>query len=461
MRPLEVLILLAQLGAGVWLYFRPETDGAAALVLLPPLLILLHVVLERPRWQMGPAYVQAVGLLLLWLEAWLYLLWNGWFLLFGLFHFALAVLLPYLLNVPRLPRPTGPYAVGTRSFYLVDAARTDIFGENEASPRELMVQVWYPAKRPGRWVRRGPFITHFEVSGPAIAHKFGFPSFSLRHLNLVQTHSFLDAPLAGAKPLPVVTFSHGYMGLSSQNTCQVEELASHGFVVVAPSHTRGAICTVFPDGRVVFGLIAPPDDMPLERAGRLAMGQWAEDLAFVVGRLAEWNGDPAHPFHGRFDLSRLGCFGHSLGGGTAVHFAQTLPSCRALLLLDPWLKPLDEATRAEPLRQPLLCLTSTGEFGQTNGAIAQEIAANAQAEAFVAQIAGSGHYDYSDLALMTPFTRMLGATGSINGRRAVQIISHYTLALFQGALGERSLTFSHVKTPYPEVRWLFPPDLAG
>lgn len=456
MRPLEVLILLAQLGAGVWLYFRPEADGAAALVLLAPLLILLHVALERPRWQMGPAYAQAVGLLLLWLGDWLYLLRNGWFLLFGLAHFALAVLLPYLLNVPRLPRPTGPYAIGMRAFYLVDESRGDVFGEDGAARRELMAQVWYPAARPGRWARPAPFMANFSTSAPAIARKFGFPPFSLRHLGLVRTHSFSDAPFAGTAARPVVTFSHGYMGLSSQNTCQVEELASHGFVVVALNHTRGAICTVFPDGRVVFGVTAPPDDLSLERAGRLAMEEWAADLAFVVGRLGEWNGDPAHPFHGRLDLSRLGSFGHSLGGGTAVSFAASFPHCRALLLLDPWLKPLDETVRGKSLRQPLLSLTSAGEFGVTNGAIAEEIAANAQAEAFVAQIAGSGHYDYSDMALMTPFTRMLGATGSINGRRVVRIISHYTLAFFQEALGERP--FAPDRAPhYPEVRWLFPP----
>jgi dienelactone hydrolase len=458
MRPFEVLIFLAQLGAWVWLYFRPEADGAAALVLLSPLLILLHVVVERPRWQMGPAYAQAVGLLLLWLGDWLYLLRNGWFLLFGLLHFALAALLPYLLNVPRLPRPTGPYAIGTRSFYLVDGSRSDIFSENGGEPRELMVQVWYPAQRPGRRARRAPFMANFAIGAPAIARKFGFPPFSLRHLGLVQTHVFLDAPPADIGLLPVVTFSHGYMGLSSQNTCQVEELASHGYVVVAPNHTRGAICTVFPDGRVVFGVTAPPDDLPLERAGRLAMKEWAEDLAFVVRRLAEWNGDPAHPFHGRFDLTRLGCFGHSLGGGTAVQFAASFPYCRALLLLDPWLKPLDETTWANPLPQPLLCLTSAGEFGETNGAIAQEIAANCLAGASVAQIAGSGHYDYSDMALMTPFTRMLGATGSINGRRVVRIISHYTLAFFQGALGERPFSPSPAETPFPEVRWLSAPQ---
>lgn len=45
---------------------------------------------------------------------------------------------------PRFPEPTGPYAVGTRRFHLVDPSRPDPFVPGSAA-RELMVQVWYPA----------------------------------------------------------------------------------------------------------------------------------------------------------------------------------------------------------------------------------------------------------------------------------------------------------------------------
>jgi predicted dienelactone hydrolase len=163
---------------------------------------------------------------------------------------------------------------------------------------------------------------------------------------------------------PVVTFSHGFLGMRSQNTWQMEELASQGYVVVAPNHTYGAILTVFPDGRVVFGMTEPPDDMPVQTSGRLGMRQWAEDTQFILDQLAVWHEEAGHFFYGRLDLDHIGCFGHSMGGGTALQTVLNDSRCRALLLLDPWLKPFDEAEIAQACRLPLLAMMSTGDFGQ-------------------------------------------------------------------------------------------------
>ncbi len=175
-----------------------------------------------------------------------------------------------------------------------------------------------------------------------MARRLNFPPFLVRHIDLVHTHSYEDAPiLTVAEPFPVVTFSHGYLGLRSQNTWQMEELASQGYVVVAPNHTYGAVLTVFPDGRVIFGLTEPPDDLPITTAGRLGIRQWAADTQFILDQLACWQAEPGHFLNGRLDLDRLGIFGHSMGGGAALQTVFNGVPCRALLLLDPWLKPFD------------------------------------------------------------------------------------------------------------------------
>ena len=44
-----------------------------------------------------------------------------------------------------------------------------------------------------------------------------------------------------------VHFSHGWNGFAAQNSAQMVELASHGYVVAALQHTYGAMVTVFPD----------------------------------------------------------------------------------------------------------------------------------------------------------------------------------------------------------------------
>ncbi len=454
MRPLEVATLASHLMTMGWLYFLAAGGGPGLRVapLLTPLLVTAHAVVEKPRWQMAPAYAQTLVVVALTTTGrWTAVAHNGWLILGGVSLYLVAVVLPYVLAVPRLPLPGGPYAVGTRTVYLVDKQRTDLFGADEAAPRELMVQVWYPAERPLPPSHRAPFIPDFAIGGPAIARRFGFPPFILRHLNLVRTHSYLNAPVAAGDPFPVLTFSHGYLGLPTQNTWQMEELASQGYVVVAPNHTGGAICTVFPDGRVVFGLTDPPAELSLAQAGRLAMAQWAADVSFVLDRLAAWQADPAEAFYGRLNLDRIGCFGHSMGGGTAVQLAYADPRCQALLVLDGWLSALDDVVLQAAFAQPMLHLMSDGQFGRDNGLVAQRLAANGRAAATVLRIRGSGHYDYSDLPLLSPITRLFKAKGPINGRRAAHIINDYTLAFFDCWLRERPSALLEGEARYEEV----------
>src|SRR5687767_3711438 len=46
----------------------------------------------------------------------------------------------------RLPRPTGPHGIGRVSLHLVDPTRQDPWW-SEPHPRELMIDMWYPARR--------------------------------------------------------------------------------------------------------------------------------------------------------------------------------------------------------------------------------------------------------------------------------------------------------------------------
>jgi pimeloyl-ACP methyl ester carboxylesterase len=455
MRPLEIAILLANLITAVFIGIYPGGDDVwvRVVVLVSPLFILGHVIVEKPRWQMTTAYLPAFMVLVLsWLGMATAAFHNGWFLFFWTILFVSALFLTYVMAVPRLPKPKGPYAVGTRTYHLVDCARTEQFSKDKSELRELMVQVWYPAEKPDKG-HFAPFVADFDIGGPAISRRFNFPPFTMRHIDLVRTHSYQDAPLLEAvEALPVLTFSHGYLGLQSQNTWQMEELASQGYVVVAPNHTYGAVITVFPDKRVIFGLTEPPDDMPVQTAGRIAMHQWAEDTQFMLDQLSAWNEDPSHFLNGRLDLERLGFFGHSMGAGTALQTVFNKAPCRALLLLDPWLKPFEVEELDAPLSLPLLAMMSGGDFGQENGELAERLAVGNEHAATVFTIAGSGHYDYSDLPLLSPLIRLVGAKGPINGRLVARIINDYTLAFFDAHLRERPSALLNGASPYKEVQ---------
>ena len=89
----------------------------------------------------------------------------------------------------------------------------------------------------------------------------------------------------------MLIFSHGWGGFRAQNTYQMQELASHGYVVVGMEHTYGAVVTVFPDGQVApNNPAALPDGVPdaeYEAAAGRVVAQWIGDMAFALGTLED------------------------------------------------------------------------------------------------------------------------------------------------------------------------------
>ena len=157
MRILEMLILVA-----VWPvlfgFFFLRTRRPDWLRLLPWLalvLTLLHLAIEKYRWQMVPAYVLVAfcGLLALRKSptepiktAWWRTAGRIAGALFGVLIYATTICLAAGIPVFQDPATTGPYSVGTTRFYFVDSSRKDPFAPNPNTPRELVAAAWYPAE---------------------------------------------------------------------------------------------------------------------------------------------------------------------------------------------------------------------------------------------------------------------------------------------------------------------------
>ena len=186
--------------------------------------------------------------------------------------------------------------------------------------REIMVQIWYPAA-PTEKNQRVPMIPNIKEVGPALAEWFGLPSFTLDHLAFAYGNAYLYAPVAPSdENFPLLVFSHGWSGFKEQNIYQVEELVSHGYVVVGINHTYGAIMTVFPDGRAMpLNPDALPEGVSEEEynlAANRLVRQWAGDISFVLDELAHLErAGEGWPLSGRIDPRHIGVFGHSTGGG--------------------------------------------------------------------------------------------------------------------------------------------------
>jgi predicted dienelactone hydrolase len=339
MRAFEVLILVTLFVRFVGYPF-PAINRSRWIGFIPSLTMLLtvmHLALEKYRLQMIPAYGLTLVLFLLSIrhlrregqsqakEPQNRVLISLGFLL-RLLIFAVIAALPIIIPVFHLPDPTGPFEIGVTNFYLVDDTRAETFSPDPDDHREMMVRVWYPAQyKPG--VKVAPLMEH--------------PPFQFSHLSLVKTHAYQDAPVSNAQSaFPVLIFSHGHVGFMEQNLILMEELASHGYIVCSITHTYQTIVTVFPDGRVVpaDGDLAndflhgrsPP---PAINAEHLRV--WTEDTRFLIDELERIQaGKRVSLLVGKLDMNRLGIFGQSFGGVTAVKVCSVDNRCQAGISLD-------------------------------------------------------------------------------------------------------------------------------
>jgi len=154
-----------------------------------------------------------------------------------------SVLLAFALPVVTLPAPDGPYTVGVTSFTLVDASRDDAIFGTPGRPRELYVQVWYPAATPDEAALPPPRSLWAELSRPPVfAVLFGY-------LRGIATHSYGDLPLSTAEgSYPAIVFSPSLGGIAEQNTLLMEHLASHGYIVFGVTHPHFGIFSAYSDG---------------------------------------------------------------------------------------------------------------------------------------------------------------------------------------------------------------------
>ncbi|WP_427164221.1 alpha/beta hydrolase family protein [Streptomyces sp. C1-1] len=358
-----------------------------------------------------------------------------------------------------LPAPTGPHPLGTVSLHLVDRARVDPWQDSRTA-RELMIQLWYPAHAAPRhplapWMSPGA-ATVFE-------REQGIPSSALL---LPTTHAHLAAPVDGGRcGRPVVLYSPGLRSDRSLGTVLIEELASHGYLIVAIDHTHDADQVEFPGGRVeTFAITGDIDDALIAKA----LAVRTADTRFVLDQLTALNaGDntdagrrPLPPtLAGAFDLSRVGMLGHSLGGATAAAATRADRRLSAGVNLDGSLLPPVTAGTDRPF---LLFGSDPGpgpedpswdQFWTSQYGWKRELA-----------LIGSTHTSFTDLQTLLPQAapalgltprQVTQAIGTLDPNRAIHTQRDYVRAFFD--LHLRHLDnhlLQHPSPRYPQIRFV-------
>ena len=190
-------------------------------------------------------------------------------------------------TLKSLPMPTGSYQVGMAKYDLMDPFRQEI---EYPSGRPIPVQIYFPTKR-------GPQILHpkvFEDRGPD-----KWPPLEVE----VYSQKADIASLASESKHPLVLLNHGDMVAMTDYAYIAEDLASHGYIVVAIQHQ----------------LKTDPDEPKFWKERSISRyGKVIDNMLYVFEWLQE---NQTNLFNNTLDLKKIGLIGHSMGGNSLLLFA--------------------------------------------------------------------------------------------------------------------------------------------
>jgi dienelactone hydrolase len=349
-----------------------------------------------------------------------------------------------------LPVPTGPYPLGTVSLHLIDRSRPDP-AAHPGSYREMMAGVWYPAGNVARYPR-APWMLAAPLRELLVSADLG-PDVAVAPL----TSGHEGAPvLCAGERWPVIVFSHGAHDHRSDTTIVVQELASHGYVVITVDHPYDSFGQ-FPDGRLTV------PEYPMYP------GDFAQDIRFVLDRIEDLvagrNPDADHRplpagLGAALDLRRVGMFGWSKGATATALVMGADQRIRAGLSFDGPMESDPPITTG--LNRPFMLMTAV-HTRAANPHVARFWShltgwrLNVQAE-------GALHSSYCDVQWLLPQVaratgmsddELRGWIGTLDPARAVRIQQAYPLAFFDRHLRARRRHLLDGPSPaFPEVRFI-------
>ena len=238
-------------------------------------------------------------------------------------------------------------------------------------------------------------------------------------------------PLTRLGGWPVVLFSPGFGIGRELYTGLVEDLASHGYVVVAIDHPHDANIVQFPDGHVVV----PSSQMDIVAALSVRVA----DTRFVLTQLAGL--DRRGFFAGRLNLDHVGMFGHSLGGATAASTMVADPRIDAGADLDGL---LFGRARNGGISRPFMLMSAEPGFAVDSNRAG--FWSHVHGPHYAVDIKGARHFAFSDLAFFAPQLMRVNPSvvqairtqvGNVDGPATLAAERAYLLAFFDRFLNDK------------------------
>jgi pimeloyl-ACP methyl ester carboxylesterase len=363
----------------------------------------------------------------------------------------------FLGAIISIPKPSGPNLIGFKTTTITDRNRTMT---NQKTPRVITLDLWYPASSIDG-LKAAPYS---EAALNNMLEKYqGIPA-SVN--GETPSFAFQDAPvLTGSHP--TVIFNHGYGSFSKQNASNFQELASHGYFVISIAHPGDSLIardgqnnllefdatdSVYQKlntaqkepgyvGNLATKLEAQRNaktSLEYARASR-ELGQtlpyselapikqrWLEDTQFVIRTLSQADSQAGKPkILETTNANEITIMGHSFGGIVALEVAKNPPvGVQRVIDLDgSWLE-YNSGENAQ-IRVPMLAMLSTKNVIQNQDlglhGTFDPLLKRTSSNAHVIEIAGTAHFNFTDLNFIPILKRFAPLLGDVDNNRMASL----------------------------------------
>ncbi len=248
---------------------------------------------------------------------------------------------------------------------------------------------------------------------------------------------------------PLVVFSHGATGMIDSNYSTCKELASNGYVVASIGHTYQAIFVKDVNGKITpisgefYNQVMKSngsDDPDHERVVYDYSRKWMEvrtgDVNFVLDTIISKCKAKEEDVFCRINLDKIGLFGHSLGGATAVAVGRQRNDIDAVINLEGSMWGEYEGyengqyiINDEPYQIPLLDVNSGAIYEAAksikNGEYVNFYVGRNAADFREVVIQNISHLNFTDLPLVSPIlAKLLGIQDvNTNAKECIETIN--------------------------------------
>ncbi|KAI1808250.1 hypothetical protein F4811DRAFT_288458 [Daldinia bambusicola] len=330
-----------------------------------------------------------------------------------------------------VPAPSGPFGVGTTVLEITDYSRVDPLAPTP-QPRKLAVSLFYPT---GKSCEKKSQCTRAVQLPPktaaALETQAGVPNGILEN---IITHACLDAPVTQSlHPLLLFNPGRGITRLIYSDT--LIELASYGYTLASVDHPYESNIVEYPDGTAVYGLELDSSPSTVLKL----MNIRAADLISVLNAFSNSTVTDKIPGYSpvtKFKTDKVGVFGHSLGGATALQVMINDTRFAAGVNGDGsfWGEQQQIGTDA-----PFMIMAAE-KHNRTSDKSWDNTWSNLQGFRRQATVKGTEHNSFTDAGLLTQMlggglpSNTTGPVGTINGTRIIAIQRALLTSFFKRSL---------------------------